>query len=74
MLLPPALRAAAGLTREAVVIGVIDRIEVWAPETWEAFLRESERLLEDVSLEIAWPMPGRAAEGGQRRPGSTGKP
>ena len=73
ILLPPALRAAAGLVRESVVVGVIDRIEVWAPPAWEAFLADSERLLEDVSLEIAWPVPGRA-EDGRRGPGSTGKP
>ena len=74
ILLPPALRAAAGLRQEAVVVGVIDRIEVWAPAAWADFLRESERLLEDVSLEVAWPLPGRGSEGGQGGAGSTGKP
>lgn len=73
ILLPPALRAAADLSREAVVVGVIDRIEVWSPARWEEFLRDSERLLEDVSLETAWPVPGRARDAG-RAPGSTGKP
>lgn len=73
ILLPPALRAAAGLTREAVVVGVIERVEIWEPETWEAFLRESERLLEDVTLDVAWPVPSRP-EGGGRGPASTGKP
>lgn len=73
VLLPPALRAACGLRREAVVVGVIDRIEVWAPEPWETFLRESERLLEDVSLEVAWPLPGPLSPGAAD-PGSTGKP
>jgi len=73
ILLPPALRAAAGLLREAVVVGVIDRIEVWSPPAWEEFLKDSERLLEDVSLEIAWPIPARAKDA-DRGPGSTGKP
>jgi MraZ protein len=54
--LPPALRSAAGLGREAVVLGVLNRIEVWAPETWETFLRESERILDDVSLDVEWPV------------------
>ena len=31
ILLPPALRAAAGLARDAVVIGVLNRFEVWSP-------------------------------------------
>lgn len=73
ILLPPALRAAAGLLREAVVVGVIDRIEVWSPPTWEEFLRDSERLLDDVSLETAWPLPGRTESEESPRE-STGKP
>jgi len=55
ILLPPALRAGAGLERDAVVIGVLNRFEVWAPEPWVAFVRDSERLLEDVSLDVQWP-------------------
>jgi len=57
ILLPAPLRAAVGLGRDAVVIGVLNRFEVWAPETWDGFLRESERLLDDVSLDIQWPLP-----------------
>ena len=74
VLLPPALRAAAGLMQEAVVVGVIDRIEVWSPPAWDDFLRESERLLDDVSLDVAWPLPARAPRGGDGGDGSTGKP
>jgi MraZ protein len=54
--LPATLRSAAGLGREAVVLGVLNRIEVWAPEAWETFLRESERILDDVSLDVEWPV------------------
>lgn len=57
ILLPAALRQAAGLEREAIVIGVLSRFEVWRPERWESFLAESERLLEDATLEVAWPPP-----------------
>jgi MraZ protein len=55
ILIPPALREAAGLTRDAVVVGVLNRFEVWSPEAWAGFVRESERLLDDVSLDIQWP-------------------
>jgi MraZ protein len=55
VLLPSHLRAAAGLGREAVVIGVLNRFEVWAPERWDAFVSESERLLEDATLGVEWP-------------------
>ncbi len=57
ILLPATLRTAAGLGREAVVLGVLNRIEVWAPDLWESFLRDSERILDDVSLDVEWPVP-----------------
>jgi MraZ protein len=57
ILLPPALRAAVGLQRDAVVIGVLNRFEIWTPEGWDGFVRESERLLDDVTIDIQWPPP-----------------
>jgi MraZ protein len=57
ILLPPPLRQGAGLEREAVVIGVLNRFEVWRPDRWEGFLAESERLLDDAALDVAWPPP-----------------
>jgi MraZ protein len=36
ILLPPALRGELGLKREIVLIGMIDRVEIWDKETWEA--------------------------------------
>jgi MraZ protein len=69
ILLPPALRRAANLGRDVVVIGVLNRFEMWSPETWEGFVRESERLLDDVSLDIQWPLPVAAATGPVRQAG-----
>jgi MraZ protein len=57
VLLPSTLRAAAALDRDAVVVGVLNRFEVWSPGGWESFVRDSERLLDDVSLDIQWPLP-----------------
>jgi MraZ protein len=57
ILLPPNLREAAGLKRDATIVGVLNRFEIWAPERWSDFLRESETLLDDVSLEVQWPLP-----------------
>ncbi|MBY0584404.1 division/cell wall cluster transcriptional repressor MraZ [Murdochiella sp. Marseille-P8839] len=37
-LIPPQLRAFASIERDAVIIGVSDRIEVWAKEKWENFV------------------------------------
>ena len=61
ILLPSALRAPAGLTQDVLVVGVLNRFEVWAPDAWSEFVRESERLLEDVSLGVEWPLPPPAA-------------
>lgn len=55
VLLPQSLRAAAGLGPEAVVIGVLNRFEVWAPDRWDSFVAESERLLDDATLGVEWP-------------------
>jgi transcriptional regulator MraZ len=71
ILLPPTLREAAGLAREAVVIGALSRIEIWAPETWDAFLRESERLLDDIGLDLPWPL---AQAPSPRSPGTVASP
>ena len=38
--LPGYLREAAGLTTEAVIVGSIDRAEIWAPERWDAYRAE----------------------------------
>ena len=57
ILLPSALRAGAKLGREAVVAGVLNRFEIWEPGAWSAFLADAERILDDASLDIAWPLP-----------------
>ena len=31
------------------VVGVLERFEVWSPDAWASFLRESEHLLDDVT-------------------------
>jgi MraZ protein len=74
ILLPASLRAGAGLDREGLVIGVLNRFEVWAPERWDAFVADSERLLEDATLDVHWPLPpaapaeGRASGHPQEKP------
>ena len=55
--LPPNLRELAGLSKEAVVVGVLNRFELWAPAIWDGFLQDSERLLDDASLDVQWPLP-----------------
>ena len=37
ILIPGNLRDYAGLTREAMLIGVNDHVEIWDSETWERY-------------------------------------
>ena len=73
ILLPAPLRAEVGLERDALVIGVLDRFEVWPPPAWDAFVRESERFLDDAGLDLAWPLP-RPPQSPSSDPSSTGQP
>jgi MraZ protein len=69
ILLPPLLRRSAGLAQDVVVVGVLNRFEVWAPEAWDSFLHESERLLDDVTLDVQWPpAPSPPVPGGEKGP------
>lgn len=77
ILLPTLLRRAAQLERDALVVGVLSRIEVWSPALWADFVRESETLLDDVTLGVAWPLaPGQPAPAPPADPAasSTGPP
>ncbi|MBN2371252.1 MAG: division/cell wall cluster transcriptional repressor MraZ [Vicinamibacteria bacterium] len=56
ILLPGTLREDAGLVREALIVGVLNRFEIWSPEAWTAFLRDSDHILEDLSSDL-WPAP-----------------
>lgn len=42
IIIPETLRTYAGLGAKAVIVGVFDRIEVWAPERWEEVRRMTE--------------------------------
>ena len=39
----------AGLTKECVVIGANDRIEIWDKDEWEKFLTTNEEQLSDIA-------------------------
>jgi MraZ protein len=36
ILIPPALHERAGITKNVVVVGIINKIEVWDRATWDA--------------------------------------
>ncbi len=51
IMLPANLRTYAGLAKEAVVVGVSNRIEIWSPERWEGYL-SSGKSLEDIAEQL----------------------
>ncbi|OYN88340.1 division/cell wall cluster transcriptional repressor MraZ [Parenemella sanctibonifatiensis] len=52
MTIPPQLRRYAGLDKEIVVVGAINRIEVWDAEAWEAYSEAQESDFADMNEEI----------------------
>jgi MraZ protein len=60
ILVPLPLRREASLQREVTVVGVLNRLEIWPTEAWQEFLKDSERILDDVSADLPWPLPADA--------------
>jgi MraZ protein len=48
----PLLRDYASLTKDVVVIGSMNRVEIWEPAAWQAYLDEQEEQFADLSEEI----------------------
>lgn len=46
IVVPPHLRAYAGIANEAIVVGANDHLEIWAPEIWRAYIAETEGTIE----------------------------
>jgi MraZ protein len=55
ILVPPALRQYAALSRDIVMVGVLDHFEIWSRESWivENELMDQDILKEEVRNEIA---------------------
>jgi len=55
VLIPRNLRTYAGIDKEVVLVGVLDRFEIWAKDKWEQEQKKMEQELgrEDVREEIA---------------------
>ena len=52
ILVPSSLRRLAGLERDVVVIGAMDRFEVWPRNRWNTFVSEAEAILDAASTEL----------------------
>ena len=49
---PPMLREYASLSRDCVVIGAMNRIEIWDTESWQRYSGEQEQAFSDLSEEV----------------------
>lgn len=47
--IPPSLRTYAGLEKECVVIGVSERVEIWANDKWNEYVEESEESFSEIA-------------------------
>ena len=50
--IPERLRAFAGLERDVVVIGALERIELWDASRWQALQDESDQSLTDAVTQL----------------------
>jgi MraZ protein len=50
--IPPVLREYARLQRDCVVIGAMDRVEIWDAEAWAAYSAEHEESFASMSEEV----------------------
>ncbi len=50
--IPPHLRGYAGLEREIVVIGAINRVEVWDAAAWQEYSAAQEEAFADMNEEV----------------------
>jgi MraZ protein len=51
--LTPALRQFAGLSRDVIIAGVGDHIEIWDAAAWAAYEQEHAKTIEDAAEELA---------------------
>ena len=49
---PPMLRSYASLERDCVVIGAMNRIEIWDAGSWQTYSDEQEQAFADLSEEV----------------------
>jgi MraZ protein len=50
--LPPHLRQHAGIERDVVVVGLIDRLEIWSRPTWQSYLEKAQKSAPQMAEQI----------------------
>lgn len=49
ILIPSSLRESISLDAEAVIIGILNKMEIWSKNMWNSFLEESKEKFEDIA-------------------------
>ncbi|MFH1996193.1 MAG: division/cell wall cluster transcriptional repressor MraZ [Candidatus Omnitrophota bacterium] len=52
ILIPRYLKEYAGIKKELMIIGVSNRIEIWAKDTWKAYYEISEQSFEEIAEKL----------------------
>lgn len=52
VLISSSLRAYADLEKEVVLAGVLDKVEIWSKEAWEAHTADVEENIEDIASDM----------------------
>ena len=53
IVIPAHLKAFAGLEKDAVVVGVSNRLEIWSKANWEGYAAEAGRSYEEAAEDLA---------------------
>ncbi|MBI2609372.1 MAG: division/cell wall cluster transcriptional repressor MraZ [Deltaproteobacteria bacterium] len=53
ILIPSGLREYAGLEKEVVVVGMLNKIELWSKEKWERIFKKAEEDFENIMLSLS---------------------
>ena len=53
VLLPSSSRELAGLSREAVLVGLMNKFEIWSRERWDEFMRRPDGSFEEISQKLS---------------------
>ena len=52
ILIPPRLREMVSITKEVVIVGLANKAEVWDPDKWDAYSKESDGHYEQSASDI----------------------
>lgn len=53
-LIPPKLREYAEITKEVVLVGLSDRLEVWSLEKWTEYCDEEDESIDDITGDLVF--------------------